>query len=91
MLKLEAADLHGGYSRQSSIWRKLATYRELPRDRNAAFSCTERAVKIPKTQSRLYGKQELKSIRQVVAQMPKQTSFQLKRGTKIESDMAWSA
>lgn len=71
MLKLEAADLHGGYRRaESSIWRKLGTYRELPQDWNTPFSSAERAAKIPKTQSKLYSKRELKSIRQVVAQMP---------------------
>lgn len=73
---------------QNSIWRKLAAYRDSPQDGNAPFSCTERTVKIPKTQCKLYSKQELKSMQQVVALMPRQTSFQLKRGQKIESNTA---
>lgn len=61
-------------ARQRSIWRRLVTYWELPQDGNAPFSSTEQAVKIPKTQSKLYSKRELKNIQQVVARMPKQTS-----------------
>lgn len=60
---------------QSSIWRKLETDWELPQDQNAPFSSAERAVKIPKTQSEIYSKQELKSRWQEVAQMPKQASL----------------